>query len=122
MKNLIIALSLLFAVSASAQAKKAAPAKAVKTEVVKAKLSNEEAARKNVQDLNAYAPINEVQQTNLQMLFTTKYKWLNENGELSAERKAYIADIIGKKLEATLQGPTYEKVKANTALYNSLVN
>jgi hypothetical protein len=124
MKNLIIAFSLFFAFGANAQAKKATTTKtAVKTEVVKAKLTNAEAAQKNLNDLNAFTPLSTNLQNNLLELFNTKYKMLAEGGTgLSPERKQYIGEIIAHKLEASLDGPTFEKVKNNTALFQSLIN
>ena len=47
---------------------------------------------------------------------------LYSDGTPTAEKKADIARIIEAKLEATLDGPTFAKVKANTTLFNSLVN
>jgi len=124
MKNLIIALSLFFAVGVNAQAKKRTVKTVTKTPVkevvVNAKLSNEEMAKKNVADLAAFTPLTEQRKADFLGLFTTKYKMLNENGALSEERKQIIYTTIERKLEGSLDGAAFEKLKANTVLFKSL--
>ena len=124
MKNLIIALSLFFALGANAQAKKAkatvVPAKTISTPAVAPKLSNEAAAKKNIQDLNAFVTLTPEKQASLTELFVTKQRMMTDAGD-SADRKKIVSEIIERKLEATLDGPTFTKVKANTALYQSLI-
>lgn len=124
MKNLIIALSLFFALGANAQTKKVAPAKpaATATPIVKTRPANDEAAKKNVEDLSKVITLTDERKAVFQELFTTKYRMLYNNGELSAERKAYVSQIIEKKIEASLDAESFQKVKANTALFQSLVN
>ena len=128
MKNLIIALSLFFVVGANAQAKKVitkqvvAKKEIVKTEVAKAPMTNEEAAKKNLTDLNAFTPLKPEMQSVMLELFTTKHRMLTESGALSAERKAIIAQTVSRKMEGTLEGSTFEKIKSNNALYQSLIN
>ena len=119
MKNLIIALALFFAIGANAQTQKTTTTK-TKT-VTTTKLSPEMAAKKNVADLVAFTPLNAQTQASLQELFTTKYKMLTEGGELSAERKSILSESIGLKMQSILDANTYEKVKANTKLYDSLI-
>src|SRR6187402_334114 len=124
MKNLIIALSLFFALGANAQAKKAkasvAPAKTITAPVATApKLSNEEAAKKNIQDLTAFVTLTPEKQASLTELFKTKQRMMTEAG--TAERKQIVSEIISRKLEATLDGDTFTKVNSNTALYQSLI-
>ncbi|MGK4567135.1 hypothetical protein [Flavobacterium sp. 3HN19-14] len=123
MKNLIIALSLFFALGANAQAKKAkataAPAKAIPATVAP-KLTGEAAAKKNIQDLAAFVTLTPEKQASLTELFVTKQRMMTEAGA-SAERKEVVSEIIGRKLEATLDGETFAKVKANTTLYQSLI-
>ena len=124
MKNLIIALSLIFALGASAQAKKSkttvnAPAR---TEVSNPQITVEAAAQKNVSDIAAFTPINAETQRALKELFTTKYSMLSENGELSAERKREITHSMEYRLSLIFDPATIAKVKSNTKLYNSLIN
>ena len=120
MKNLLLALSLFFAVGINAQTKK----NVVKAQVVSVKISDAEKAKKNVSDLNAFTPIEIGTQNILLELFTTKYKMFAEGGSegLSPERKSIVSSVIERKLEATLDGVIFEKIKSNTVLFKSLVN
>jgi hypothetical protein len=117
MKNLFIALALFFAVGATAQAQKTQ----TKTVVAPVKMTPEMAAQKNIADLVAFTPLNAQTQASLLELFTTKYKLLTENGELSSERKAGVYQSIDLKMQSILDVNTYQKVKANTKLYDSLI-
>ncbi|OYU81628.1 MAG: hypothetical protein CFE23_03920 [Flavobacterium sp. BFFFF1] len=122
MKNLIIAFSLLFAVGVSAQSKTTIiPNSAAGKTTVAAPKSNVEKAKQNTADLNAFTPLSTEKQAIFTELFTTKYRMMTDAGD-SAERKQIVSGIIAKKLEATLDGPTFEKVKNNTALFQKLIN
>lgn len=123
MKNLIIACCLLFAAGAGAQTKKTTVATktVTKTEVVTPKLSNAEKAKQNMADLNAFTSIPAEKQAAITELFNTKYKMMDQAGD-SAERKQTVSDIIARKLEASLDAMTYEKIKGNTALFKKLTN
>ncbi len=120
MKKLIIVFSLFFALGVSAQDRKTATANTASS--VKANPSKEEIAKSNLANLVSFVPIDGEKQHMLFDLFVTKNKMLNAEGTPSAEKKAEVARIIERKLEATLDGPTFAKVKANTELFNSLVN
>ena len=126
MKNLIIALSLFFALGANAQAKKAkatiTPVKTTTATTVAAapKLTGEAAAKKNIQDLTAFVTLTPEKQASLTELFKTKQRMMTDAGD-SAERKQVVSEIIGRKLEATLDSETFAKVKGNNTLYQSLV-
>lgn len=123
MKNLIVALGLFFGLAGTAQIKKAMQNKPVaENKVVAVATSNVDAAKKNVADLNAFTPLKPEMKAVLLELFTTKYRMLNDSGSLSEERKTIVAQTIDRKLEATLDGATYEKVKSNAKLFKSLVN
>lgn len=123
MRNLIVALGLFFGLAGTAQIKKSVQNKpTTNNKVVIATPSNVELAKKNVADLNAFTPLKPEMKAVLLELFTTKYKMLNDSGSLSEERKTIVAQTIEHKLEATLDGPTYEKVKSNAKLFKNLVN
>ena len=122
MRNLIIVLSVFFAFSASAQTKKVGVIKAPASTVVSTqKTSPEVAAKKNIADLIAFTPITDEMKPILLELFTTKYKIISD-AELSVERKSYIAEMISRKLEATLDNATFEKIKSNAVLFKNLTN
>ena len=123
MKNLIVALGLFFGLAGTAQIKKIVQNKpAVNNKTVASTLSNADAAKKNLADLNAFTPLKPEMKAVLLELFTTKYRMLNESGSLSEERKTIVAQTIAHKLEATLDGTTFEKIKSNATLFKSLVN
>lgn len=123
MKNLIVALGLFFGLAGTAQIKKVVQNKpTAQNQVVAETASYTDAAKKNVADLNAFTPLKPEMKAVLLELFTTKHKMLNDSGSLSNERKIIIAQTIERKLEATLDGATFQKVKANTKLLSSLVN
>lgn len=119
MKNLIIAVSFFFVLGVNAQAKKTTTTP-VSTEVASAKVNNELAAAKNVTDLSAFVALDSQKQAMMQELFTTKFRMIER--DYSAENKKEVARIITAKLEASLDGTTFEKLKANTKLFQSLVN
>ena len=123
MKNLIVALGLFFGLAGTAQIKRVVQNNpTVKKEVVASTLSNVDAAKKNVADFSAFTVLKPEMKAILLELFTTKYRMLYESGSLSEERKTIIAQTIDHKLQATLDGATYEKVKSNAALFKSLIN
>ena len=123
MKNLIIALSLFFAIGATAQA----PKKPIKTtqsslKSVQYKPSTpEEGAKKNMFDLEKFVVLNAESKTLLLELFTTKYKMLNEANDMSAERRNIISQSITNKMQSCVDATTFEKIKANKVLFESLV-
>lgn len=122
MKNLIIAASVFFAIGATAQTKKPVQAQqTLKTEVVSpVKLSPEEAGKKDAANLAAFITVSPEMLVRLEHLFKTKHKMLAN--ELTAERKQIVAQTIEKKLESSLPGPDFEKLKGNTKLYQTLIN
>lgn len=119
MKNLIIALSFFFALGVNAQTKKSTKAP-VTTEVAREKINNELAAAKNVTDLSAFVTLDSQKQAMMQELFTTKFRMIEK--DFSSENRKEVARIITGKLEASLDSDTFEKIKANTKLFQSLVN
>ena len=123
MKNLIIAVSLFFAICSSAQAVKKAPQK-VKYQAGTAKWtpsSPEEGGLSNIISLEQFIPLKPEMKAMLQELFTTKYRMLSEVGD-SAERKSIVSQAIAEKLQSTVDPQTFEKIKSNKALYTTLIN
>jgi hypothetical protein len=116
MKNLFIAASLFFALGVSAQETKQPVAATQKVETV----NYDDMAKKNAADLAAFIPMSQDQQNIFTELFRTKFNMLHGSGELTEERKQVIYNQIERKLEATLDGPDFSKVKANTKLFNEL--
>lgn len=122
MKNLIIVASVFFAIGATAQTKKPVQAQqTVKTAIVEpVKLSAEEAGKRDAANLAAYITVTPETLVRLERLFKTKHKMLAEG--LTEERKQIVAQNIEKKLESAISGQDLEKLKANTKLFQSLVN
>lgn len=121
MKNLIIALSLFFAIGAVAQTKKSSKTAIKKVEVQKELPSPEVGALKNITDLEKFTPLKPEMKVMLQELFKTKYYMLKDAGD-SAERKGIVSKSIEAKLQSTVDGATFNKIKANKVLFESLVN
>jgi hypothetical protein len=122
MKKVIIAMTLFCTFGAVAQTKKPVANPVSKTAIVAEKLSPDEAAQKNVNDLNAFSPLTNDQKALLLGLFKTKHETLVDSELFSAERKAVLTQSITSKMESLLPASVMTKVKANTALFQSLVN
>lgn len=122
MKNLMIALSLFFALGASAQSKMKRPAAVTPTTTVDPQVAVEKAALKNVNDLVAFTPVNSQIQTALKELFVEKQNLLMQVAGLSQERKDVAMQGIEFKLSILLEPDTFAKVKSNKTLYQSLIN
>lgn len=123
MKNSIFTFILLCGIAANAQAKKvdiktAASATAVTTE----KLSFETIAQKNVSDLAAFTPLTKDAKNLLLELFTTKGRMLEGSEQFSVERKAIVTQSITSKMESVLAPEVMVKLRANDALFKSLLN
>ncbi len=121
MKKIIFTLSILMSIGSSAQMKKVTVQKTgTASEVTTTAVSNEMAAKLNMNALTKFVTISPEMQSQLLELFTTKYRMLAEVAN-SDERKKYIADIIAAKLEGSLDGNLLSKIKSNTSLYQSLL-
>lgn len=121
MKKLLVAVAFFAVAGASAQTKAAQP-KAVTTQSAVAVSAHDAKAQKNVDDLAALVTLTPQQKSDMKQLFITKFRMLTENGELSSERKEYISTVIGRKLQASFDADTFAKIKANTALFQSLTH
>lgn len=121
MKNLIVALSLFFVIGAVAQTKKPLKTPIKKIEVQKAPETPEIGALKNISDLEQFMPLKPEMREMLQQLFQTKYYMLKDAGD-SAERKSIVAQSITAKLQSTVDNATFNKIKANKVLFESLIN
>ncbi len=130
MKNLIIALSVLFTVSLNAQVKKAPAKTAVKTEAtkqvstVKEKLSVEQAAKKDIDALAAFVSLSEERKFHFRGLFETKHRMLTSDSPegLTPETKASVSKMIEGKFESSIDKESFEKIKANKPLFYQLMN
>ena len=124
MKNLIIILSLFFTIGSFAQAEKKSSEKtksALKS-VQFTPNTPEESGLKNITDLEKFIPLNQETRAMLLELFTTKYRMFNEVGDMSFERKAIISESIESKLQSSIDEVTFKKIKANKALFATLIN
>jgi hypothetical protein len=78
------------------------------------------AVQKNISDLSSVITVSPEMKSILTGLFLTKFRMLSSNP--SAENKKYVSEIIERKLEATLDGPSFKKIRENETLFKSLVN
>ena len=123
MKNAIIALSLLFAVGASAQTKTNKATTAVApTETIDPRTTVETAAQKDFNALIAYTPVDSKIHNALMDLFTTKHNLLKEVAGLSAERQSVVTETVEYRLSLLLEPVAFAKLKSNKDLYSSLIN
>ena len=114
---------LAFGLTASAQQKKATQAAAATTKTANV---NEQAIKKAaVKDVTAMKEVIELDsrdQESMLGLFEHKHRELQQNGELSPERKANLAQIIEAKIKATLNADQIEKLQKTPALMKKLTN
>lgn len=115
MKNIFVALTLFFALGASAQVKKTT----VKETPVK-EVTAIEAGQKDFDALNAFISVKESAKANLVKLFETKHREMKTVATLSEERKTILSQYIAGRLEMLLGAEDYAKVKGNTALFTKL--
>ena len=76
---------------------------------------------KNINDVIKFVPLNPATREMLQELFITKYYMLKDAGD-SAERKSIVTQSITSKLQSSLDAATFNKIKSNKVLFESLVN
>lgn len=109
MKNLLgaLVLFLAFTINASAQ------------ETFK-KVDEKVEAKANLAALSKVVPVTGELSENLFRLFEYKHRNLNEN--LSADKKAKLAEIIEGKLRATLDATQMESIEKKPGLLKALTN
>jgi len=124
MKNLILALSLFFALGASAQSKsnKTANPTPATTQTTDSRASIKDFAQKNLDQLIAFTPVNAETKEALRELFVSKYNLLKEIEGLPAERKNVVTQSMEYRLSLLLDPAAFERLKTNKELYNSLIN
>lgn len=117
MKNIFFALALFAGLGATAQTKKATVSPA--TTVVAEKLSAEAAAERDMKALTALVTLEESVKPEVNKILTTKYR-VKEDTNLSAERMTALYAYVESELANYLGDANFEKLKANTKLYNQL--
>ena len=117
MKNLIVALTLFFALGINAQTKKTAT-----TEVKTVTTTSEATAKKNVMLVNNIIIIDKKTQNSLQQILISKYDVLNNNKNLSPERRSALSESISSQIEAVVGKEAFTKIKRDTTLYKTLIN
>lgn len=118
MKNIIVVLALVFTVAINAQTKEVKKTETVNTE----KLTPEMAAKKNVMLVNNVIVIDKKTQNSLQQILISKYDVLNNNKNLSPERRSALSESISSQIEAVLGKDAFAKIKRDPTLYKTLVN
>ena len=117
MKNLIVAITLFFALGINAQTKKTAT-----TEVKTVTTTSEATAKKNVMLVNNIIIIDKKTQNSLQQILISKYDVLNNNKNLSPERRSALSESISSQIEAVVGKEAFTKIKRDTTLYKTLIN
>ena len=77
-------------------------------------------AKKDSKDVVTLLELGDKEQIDFFNLFY--YKYDEQSKTSSDERKKVIANIISKKLEASLTADKFDKLKKNTALYERVIN
>lgn len=121
MKNLFVVLSFFLVLAASAQAKRQVKNELKKVEFQKEQPTAEAGGLKNITDLEKFMPLQPESKAMLQELFTTKFRMLQEAGS-SIERRNIVSQAIESKLQSSVDGVTFNKIKANKVLFESLVH
>ena len=113
---------LAFGLNANAQKKATtvAAAPAQKSEMVAKRAAFSEAAIKDVNTLAGYIKLTADQKVNLKSVFENKHSMLSQN--LSAERKAVIAQNVEARLKSTLEPEQLSKIEGNAELMKTLTN
>lgn len=119
MKKLFVAFALVVGLGVSAQTRPAQPKGLTESTP---KSSVDQRVEKNVTELSNFITLTPNQKSDMKGLFVTKYKMLTENGDLSTERKEYIASIIENKMAATFDAETMSKLRANKELLYRLTH
>jgi hypothetical protein len=120
MKNIFVALAFFAFVGASAQTKKPT-VKTAQTTVAAEKLTPELAAERDMKALSAVVTVEESVVADVNKIFVTKYR-VKEDTSLSAERLTALKSYVESSMMEYLGEANFTKVKANTKLYNQLVN
>lgn len=118
MKNLIVALTLIFSLGICAQTKSTSTTR----EITTTKITPEMSAKKDVATVSTIFPIDSKTQTALQGILTSKYEILYNNKDLSSERKTTLSESISSQIESVLGKAIFAKIKTDQVLYESLVN
>jgi hypothetical protein len=120
MKKIIIACFLMLAVSVTANAQnKKKTTGDVSKEVVK--LTPAEAGKKDGVAISQFLGLDE----NLTIAFCNLFEMKHEvmlSATETNESKKEMSRIVGLKIEASIDSERFEKLKANTALYNQLLS
>lgn len=119
MKRIIalFVIMLAFGLNANAQQRKAATPATNQVNTSK-DAAFSEAAIKDVATLSEYVKLTADQKVNLKSLFEYKHRTKAEN--LSAERKAIVAETIEARLKASLEPAQVAKIEGNTQLMDIL--
>lgn len=120
MKKIIIACFLMLAVSVTANAQnKKKTTGDVSKEVVK--LTPAEAGKKDGVAISQFLGLDE----NLTIAFCNLFEMKHEvmlSATETNESKKEMSRIVGLKIEASIDSERFEKLKANTSLYNQLLS
>jgi hypothetical protein len=117
MKNLLIILTLFFALGVNAQINTSSV-----TKTVSQSISPEAAAKSNLDAVNKFIKIDKKTQDALLGIFKSKYEILFNNKNMSAERKKTLSESISSQMETVLGKENFRLVKSNKSLYEKLIS
>lgn len=120
MKKAIFILTLFVSILSNAQDKVASNSLTQEINQTVTLSEDEKKAQKNVDDLNAFVPLNDQTKKKLYQLFKTKYRMFKETD--TVEGRKNVSEIIGHKFAYAFDGATLTKIINNKSLYESLLN
>lgn len=120
MKNIFVALAFFAVIGVNAQTKEKNAKAALQTEAVTQNLSPDAAAERDMKALGAVITIDESVKADLNKLFVTKYRAL-EDTSLSNERLAALNAYVESSLLNFIGESNFAKVKSNSKLFKQLV-
>ena len=120
MKKIIISCLLMLAVSVNAIAQNKKKITTVETNEV-VKLTPKQAGKKDAVAIAQFLGLDDNLTIAFSNLFEMKHEKMQNSNETN-ESKKEMSRIVGLKIKASIDSNQFEKLKANTALYNQLLS
>lgn len=120
MKNIFVALAFFAVIGVNAQTKQKNAQVALQTETVSQTLTPDQAAENDMKALSTVITINESVKADLNKLFVTKHRALQDSS-LSTDRLAALNAYVENSLLNFIGETNFAKVKSNSKLFKQLV-